>query len=190
MLARTPPLNVWNAWKPHECNCHTKYWKKLETQPKKGTPFSFLIWTAPDSASFARRLSLSSQSGQDFSFEILTSASRISCCQLSFDKLKSYYPHLARVTSFKSQPHIWLSGQGMAMIGLGIDKSEQNKNSTSRYRYIQWLASRDICLTWTSIFLCGKQKEYSCQGTERPRLLKVSKVQNEYGCQYREWGWL
>ena len=65
----------------------------IPSSPQKGTPFSFLVWTAPDYASFARRLNLSLKSGPDFSFKILTSASRISCFQLSFDKLKSYHPH-------------------------------------------------------------------------------------------------
>ena len=67
--------------------------KKLSRGSPGPKAFSFLVWTAPDYASFARRLNLSLKSGPDFSFKILTSASRISCFQLSFDKLKSYHPH-------------------------------------------------------------------------------------------------
>ena len=203
----------------------------IPSSPKKGTPFSFLVWTAPDYASFARRLNLSLKSGPDFSFKILTSASRISCFQLSFDKLKSYHPHqpeshhssLSNTSDWVNKAWQWLDLESIKvgkiktvrlvrvtliagffpgwlqfeLFPLKFSISSQSGWQAGAINvtlgivtniFNQWLASRDIWVTWTSIFLCGKQNEYSCQCREKPRLLKVSKTQKEYGCQCREWG--
>ena len=46
-----------------------------------------------NSSRLCKLCNLSLKYRPDFSFKMLTSASRISCFQLSFDKLKSYHPH-------------------------------------------------------------------------------------------------